>query len=59
MSDTATKLPTTTIGGTSVSAPSSNAVLELTEDEKSALENMSGMDKAVLLMLRGRCCSNL
>ena len=51
MSDTATKLPTTTIGGTSVSAPSSNAVLELTEDEKSALENMSGMDKAVLLML--------
>ena len=51
MSDTATKLPTTTIGGTSVSAPSSNAVLELTEDEKSAFENMSGMDKAVLLML--------
>ena len=51
MSDTATKLPTTTIGGTSVSAPSSNAVLELTEDEKSALENMNGMDKAVLLML--------
>ena len=52
MSDNAPSLPQTTDAGGAVSTAVSNkAVLELTEDEKSALENMSGMDKAVLLML--------
>ena len=52
MSDNAPSLPQTTDAGGAVSTAVSNkAVLELTEDEKSALENMRGMDKAVLLML--------
>ena len=48
MSDTDLQAPiakSPTING------NSNAVLEFTEDEKTALESMSGMDKCVLLML--------
>ena len=43
---------TTSIANAPVaSIGANNQLLEFTEDEKSALENMSGLDRCVLLML--------